>query len=466
MPLNLVVIGGGPGGYEAALEAAKLGAQVTLIEAAGLGGTCLHRGCIPTKTIRASAELLEKTRRLAEFGLSSDGPARPDMAAIMARKEQVVAVQEKGIEKLLANAKVELLRGRGRLAAPDLVRVELNQGGERELACDRVILATGSRPLDLPGLECDGRLVLNSDHALQLERIPASLAVIGGGVVGCEFACIMAALGSQVTVIEALDRLLPIPSLDEQASKLILREMKKRKIKAHLGMVVKECAPGEKGVRLSLEASPLVEHKRPPKPLELTVDQVLVSVGRGLNSQGLGLEQAGVELGQRGEIKVNPHLQTTTTGVYAIGDVLGPSRPMLAHMASAEAKVAAANALGGDRRPDYQVVPAVAFTFPEVAWVGLSTAQAAEQGIETRTHSYLFRQLGMSQALGEIAGQATLISRAEDGRLLGAFIVGAQAGELIHECALGLHLGATVEDIAQTIHAHPTLSEVLPLASH
>jgi dihydrolipoamide dehydrogenase len=261
MATRLVVIGGGPGGYQAAVRAAQLGAEVTLVEQAGLGGTCLHRGCIPTKTLLASAAALLNARRAREFGLRLEGSVTPDMPAIMARKDQVVAVQAQGVEKLLKANRVSLLRGRGRLAAPFVVEAALHEGGTARLDFDRLIIATGSRPADLagvPGLVRDGLRVLDSDDALALTEIPASLAVVGGGVVGCELACVYAALGSQVVIIEALDRLLPIASLDPECSKLLLREMKKAKIATHLGRVVAEAAPEGEGLKLTLAPSPLV----------------------------------------------------------------------------------------------------------------------------------------------------------------------------------------------------------------
>jgi dihydrolipoamide dehydrogenase len=470
----LTIIGGGPGGYQAAIRAAQLGAEVTLVESAGLGGTCLHRGCIPTKTMLASAAALITARRAAEFGLRLEGSITPDMPAIMARKDRVVALQAQGIEKLLAANRVRLLRGRGRLAEPFVVEVALNQGGVERVACDRLILATGSRPADLPGLARDGQRIINSDDALALSEIPASLAVVGGGVVGCELACVYAALGSRVTIVEAMDRLLPIASLDPECSKLLLREMKKAKIAVHLGRVVADVAPEGEGLRLTLAPSPQAQGQDQDaaqevaqdvalaEPTTLSVDKVLVAVGRALNSEGLGLERVGAHLDRRGAVEVDGRLAAADR-VWAVGDVLGPGRPMLAHVAGAEG-VAAAELATGDAEAaqgylDYGLVPAAAFTFPEVAWVGLTLEQALAGGAEAQAEVCPVRLLGKSQAMGEIAGQVKLVSEKGSGRLLGAHLIGPHAADLVHECALGLKLGATLADIAHTIHAHPTLSE-------
>lgn len=460
MPIRLTVIGSGPGGYQAALRAAQLGAQVTLVERDGLGGVCLHRGCIPTKALLASASALAAARRLGEYGIRLEGQAAPDMPAILARKDMIVATQAGGIEKLLASRKVQLLRGSGSLAAPDMVRVELNAGDRQEVPSDRVILATGSRPADMPALPRDGIRILNSDDALSLARIPASLAMVGGGVVGCELACVFAALGSKVLVIEALDRLLPIPSLDPEASKLLLREFKKQRMDVRLGTLVKEASASSQGVRLVLEPSPLAAQAGGAAS-ELTVDTVIVAVGRALNTQGLGLAELGAELDQRGAPLVDASLRTSLPGVYAVGDLLGPRRPMLAHMASAEGVAAVEQALGRPSSLDHALVPAAAFTFPEVAWVGCSLAQARELGLSAASAVFPVRLLGKAQAMGEIAGQIQLIHDQASGRLLGAHLIGPHASDLIHECALGLKLGARMEDIAHTIHAHPTLSEGL-----
>jgi dihydrolipoamide dehydrogenase len=457
---QVVVVGAGPGGYVAALKAASLGARVSVVERARVGGTCLHRGCIPTKALRASAMALDSARRLAEYGLIPGGEPSLDLGAVMARKQKVVDIQTTGIERLFKAWGVNLVAGRARVLGPNLVEVAPPEGGVLALDCDRLILAPGSLPADLPGLERDGATVLNSDDALNLKEIPASLLIVGGGVVGCELAYIFSVFGCPVTLVEALDRLLPIPSLDPEISKLLLREMKKRKIAVHTGKVVSRLERGPGGVTAFLEPPPWADAKgKAAAPVELRAEKVLVSVGRRPASQDLGLAEAGLSL-ERGAVRVDGHL-AAAPGVYAVGDVLGPGRPLLAHMASAEGKAAASNALGGSEQVDYSVVPAVAFTAPEVAWVGLSLEQAREQGLEAETASFLPRGLGMAQAMGELAGVVKLVYQKKGGRLLGAHLMGAHAGEMVHECALALKLGATAKDLAATIHAHPTMSEAL-----
>jgi dihydrolipoamide dehydrogenase len=459
---RIVIIGAGPGGYQAAVRAAQLGAQVSLVEASQVGGTCLNWGCIPTKTLVASAGAMQTAHKLHEFGIKLNGSVTPDWTAMLTRKDDVVNLQIQGLEKLFASYEIELIRGRAHLASPNTVEVALNEGGSRSLDCDRVILATGSHAADLPGLNRDGEHILNSDDMFALPEIPARLAVVGGGVVGCEFASIMGALGSQVTIIEALDRLLPLHSLDRDCSKVLLREFKKRKLKVITSMVVGGWQADSQELHLELEPSPLVDHgKRILKPKSISVDKVLVAVGRGLNTRGLGLTQAGVERDERGAVLVDKYMRTTAEGVYAVGDMLGMNRPMLAHMAGAEGLAAAANALDGNETVPYDVVPSAAFTNPEVAWVGLSPEQATERGLDTLTQTFNFRGLGKSQAMGELAGHCKLVCAGKTSRLLGAHIVGPHAADLIHECTLALQLGATARDISRTIHAHPTLSEAV-----
>ncbi len=454
---RVTVIGAGPGGYQAAVRAAQLGGQVTLIERRQVGGTCLNTGCIPTKTLKASCQALSLARRLGEFGVAAAGEPFPDLAAMAARRDRVIATQVKGLGALFKAHGIELLRAEAELAGPG--RVLARSGGEtRELASEAVILACGSRPAELPGLARDGERILSSDDAIALKAVPPRLAVVGGGVVGCELAGIYAALGSKVTVVEALERLLPLPSLDPAASKLVTRELKKRGVAAMAGLMVEGCSRGDEGLTLSLVPSTLIDHGgRPPKPRELLVDAVLVAVGRALNSEGLA--RAGVELSQRGAVVVDPCLRTSLPGVLAVGDVLGPGRPMLAHVAGAEGVAAAANALNGGEAVDYTAIPQVAYTSPEVAWVGLSPAQAAAAGAEVVIGSFPLRVLGMAQAMGEIAGQATLVFQAGDGPLLGAWIVGHGAGEIIHACSLALGQGMSAEELARAVFAHPTLCE-------
>lgn len=456
MPIKLAVIGAGPGGYMAAIRAAQLGAKVSVIEHGPTGGVCLNWGCIPTKALKATAEALDLAKNLEAYGLRGGEDVSVDMPAALARKDAIVETLVGAIEKLFEAYGITLIRGRASLKGQGILAVEAD-GVTQDIAFDQLIIASGSGPADLPGLARDGQYFLDSTDALSLAEVPESLAIVGGGVIGCEFAGIFSALGSKVTLIEAMDRLLPMDSIDPDTSKTLQREFKKRGVKAVTGAMVTGASVD--GGMVTLELGPSTLAAKPiKKPQTIQTAKVLVSVGRKLNTDGMGLTEAGIELDQRGAVKVDEHLQTSLPGVYAIGDCLGAARPMLAHMAGAEAKVAAANALGGDEAIDYAVVPSAIFTTPEAASVGLTEQQAADWGIETKTGSFMFRQLGKSQAMGHIEGQVKLIGSA-DGRLLGAHIIGPHATDLIAECALALRTGATVEDIAHTIHAHPTLAE-------
>ena len=460
---SMIVIGAGPGGYVAAFEAARAGVAVTLVERADMGGVCLNSGCIPTKTIRASAEALQNAGRLAEFGIIGAGaPAgafQADMAAVVARKERVRKLLVGGLEKSCAALKVKLARGRAELLGGGRVRVH-GQSGAEDLQGDAIIIATGSRVLDLPSLPVDHTHIINSDDALNLDRVPGRLLIVGGGVVGCELAFIFRAFGAEVTVVEGLSRLLPLPSVDEEISKLLQREAKKQGIRAELACTVKSARVESGKVRCLLGPSPFVPGAERPET-EVEADMVMVAVGRAPNTDGLGLAAAGVETDAKGWIKADNRMLTSAKGVYAIGDVLGPSRVMLAHAASAEGLCAVANCLGRETVLDYNVIPSAVFTSPEIGTVGLSEAEAKEKGMSVRASLFQFRELGKAQAMGELPGFFKLVCEAESGRILGAHIAGAHASDLIAEAALAIKNGLGAADLAHTIHAHPTLAEGL-----
>lgn len=459
MSLRLTIIGGGPGGYTAAFAAARAGLSVTLVENDRLGGTCLNNGCIPTKTLRASADALELALRLSQFGINSQG-ASVDPVAVLARKEKVCATLRGGLEKACASLGVTLLQGRGRVVGSGLVEVSAPEN-KTLVESDRVIIATGSRPLALPGMPVDHRRILTSDDALALARVPASVIIVGGGVIGCELAFIYQAFGAKVTVVEGQNRLLPLPSVDADMGTLLQREMKKRRIGCELGRTLTDVRVGEESVRALLSPSPFIESLTPAQqqqtPLEAEI--ILVTVGRTPNTSGLGLAEAGIVVDRRGWIEVDEQLQTTLPGVYAIGDVLGPSKVMLAHVAAVEGLCAVQNCLGQGKRMDYSVVPSGIFTAPEIGCVGLTEAQATEQGYAVRTSTFQMRELGKAQAMNELPGMFKLVSDAATGKLLGAHIAGAHATDLIAEAALALRMGASAADVASTIHAHPTLAE-------
>ena len=460
---RLTVIGGGPGGYTAAFAAARAGMEVTLVEAAHLGGTCLNSGCIPTKTLKASAEALETALRLAEFGITCEGTPRVDPAAVLARKEKVVGILRGGLEKACARLKVRLCTGHGRVLDARHVEVTMADGSVEVVENDALILATGSRVAELPGLSFDHTHILSSDDALQLDRVPQRLIIVGGGVIGCEMAFIYRAFGAQVTVVEGQDRLLPMPSMDADVSTLLQREMKKRRIACELGRTLKDVRVEDGVVRATLTASPFVDKPTPAQQKEVPVeaDMVLVTVGRCPATEGLGLAEAGIGTDRRGWVVVDDALRTSLPEVYAIGDLLGPSRVMLAHVAAMEGLCVVESLCGKPRAMRYDAVPSGVFTSPEVGSVGLSEQQARALGLDVRCVTFQMRELGKAQAMGELPGFFKLVAAADDGRLLGAHIVGAHASDLVAEAALGVANGLTLEQVAHTIHAHPTLAEGL-----
>ena len=361
--MKLTIIGAGPGGYSAAFAAAKAGVEVTLVERAKLGGTCLHTGCIPTKTLRSSADVLEMSGRLAEFGITGECALKADMPAIVNRKRKVTATLQTGLEKTCAQLKVRVVYGKAELVSAKLVRVTTAEGTE-EVESDNVIIATGSSPLELPALPVDHARVLSSDDALELQAVPPSLIIVGGGVIGCELAFIYRAFGSKVTVVEGQNRVLPLPSVDEEISRLLQREMKKKGIAVELARTVTATTPTGTGVSVEIGSSPFVEVANPPAPRTLEADAVCVTVGRVPDTDGLGLDAAGVKVDARGWIEADDFLETSVPGVYAIGDVIGPRRIMLAHMAVAEAHTAVHNILHPEDRKAqrYDVVPSAIFT--------------------------------------------------------------------------------------------------------
>ena len=446
MARRIVVMGGGPGGYVAALRAAQLGAQVTVIESRGLGGTCLHRGCIPTKALVATAGVLHNIRRAKDFGIRLSEQGAVDLAAVVARKNRIVQTQAQGIEQLFKAARVTLVRGVGTIDTPRSVVVRTADGATRSVACDAIIVATGSEPAKPALFPFDGERVLTSDDVIDLTRLPATLLIVGGGVTGAEFACIFRALGSQVTVVEQVERV--VPTEDEAVSALLQREMTKQGIRVLVGTGVTRVDPEADSVRVELSSG---------EPI--MVDRVLVAVGRSLNSRMIGAEPIGLPFGPRGELVVNDGMETGVDGVWAIGDVVG--RKQLAHAASAEGEVAAERAMGLDTRMKFEAIPAGIFTFPEIGSIGLTEAQARASGRDVAVGEFLFRALAKAHVLGDTAGFVKMVAAAETGELLGVHIIGPQAAELIHEAVIAIQAEATVEDLIHAIHIHPTLAEVV-----
>jgi dihydrolipoamide dehydrogenase len=463
MAKKITVIGAGPGGYVAAIRAAQLGAEVTVIEQEGLGGTCLNWGCIPSKVMNTTAEMLEKFHRAQEFGIELHGTIKPNMKALMARKQVVIQNQTKGVLKLFKQNRIRYLAGKGTIEGPHRAAVRISGDTILDIPWDSLILALGSQQLGMASFPFDGKRILSTNHALSLDEIPDSIVILGGGVIGCEFAFIFASLGSKVTVVEALSRMLPLSWVDEDCSKVLEREMKKRKIAFMVGRTVERVEETEGKCRVTIGPSPFgPEHEsKDVRAVVADVDKMLICIGRRPTTAQIGLENIGVTMDEEGWIVANEHMETTVSDVYAIGDVLGPSKVMLAHVASTEGLVAAENAMGKRRIMNYDIVPGTAFTMPEVANVGLTEVQAREQGCDVRSDSVLFRKLGKAHVIGEIAGQAKIVSDRESGSILGVHLVGPHASDLIAEAALAMQLGCTVKQLAETMHAHPTLAEIM-----
>ena len=442
--MKIAVLGAGPGGYVAAIKAAQLGASVTVIEDTEVGGTCLNRGCIPTKALIASAEVLDKAKNIHDFGIELNGDVIPNIQKILERKNKIVNIQVKGIRGLFKSWGIKILDGKGFIVSTNKITVALKDGGAEEVETDKIIIATGSRPAQIPIFPFDGEKILSSDDALNLNNIPRSLLIIGAGVIGCEFAFIYREFGSEVTMVEMMPR--AVSTEDEEISEILEKELKKKKIKLITNIKVEKVEVKESSVQAFLSDGRAIE-----------AEKVLVSIGRAINSKDIGLENIGVKTGQRGEIIVNDKMETSIKGVYAVGDVTGGI--MLAHMASKEGMIAAENAVGGDAVINRSVVPAANFTSPEIASVGLGEKQALDKGYRIKIGRFQFRALGKAHAMGEISGLIKIIADEQNDKILGAHIIGPHASDLIHEIALAVNKGLTVKDIADTIHAHPTLSE-------
>ena len=438
---DVVVVGSGPGGYVAAIRASQLGLSVAAIEDDRPGGVCLNWGCIPTKALLRNAEVLGLVEHADRFGIKVDN-VRADYAEAIKRSRGVADRMAKGVEFLFKKNKITLFPGTGTLRSKSTVEVK-GAAGTETLEAKAVILATGSQPKSLPGVTIDEKLVVSSNGAVRNETKPASLIVIGAGAVGMEFADVYAAYGTTVTVLEALDRVLPVE--DAEASALVARLFGRRGITIKTGVKVSAVKPGGPGVIVETDGG------------RLEAAQVLMAVGRAARTTGVGLEAVGVQL-ERGFVKISPTMETSVKGVYAVGDMAGA--PLLAHKAMAEGVVAAEAIAGRTPRPiDYTNVPSCTYCRPQVASIGLTEAKAKENGREVMVGKFPFTASGKAVALGETDGFVKVVADKATGELLGAHIVGPEATEVIHEFAVGRTLEATVEEIMHTIHAHPTLSE-------
>jgi dihydrolipoamide dehydrogenase len=445
---DLAILGAGPGGYVAALRAAQLGLQVAVVEKDRVGGTCLNIGCIPTKALTTSTELLLKARRAGEFGLSIP-EAVSDLPAMMAYKQETVDDLVSGVELLLKEGRITLHRGEGRLLRPDTLRVVNEEGAATEIVATHVILSPGSvtaRP-PIPGLDLPR--VISSTEALNIDEIPTHLVVVGGGVIGLEFACIYEALGSRVTILEMMPTLLP-GATDEALSKRLALSFRRRGMAIHTSATVQAIEPTGEGLRVTFDSAKGGD--------AIEGDRVLVAVGRWPNTTDLGLAELGVNMDGRA-IVVDEYMKTNLPNMWAIGDAVGGM--MLAHKAMVEGRIVAENVAGGRRAADYRSVPNVIFTRPEIASVGLTEARAREQGVDVKVTQFPFSANPRARILGEAEGLVKLVCEAGSGRLLGTHIMGPHATDLIAEGALAVQVGATADDLAWTTHAHPTLPEAM-----
>ncbi len=449
---DVVVLGAGPGGYVCAIRAAQLGLKVAVIEKREtFGGTCLNVGCIPSKALlHVSERFAEAAHAFSGMGIGCGKP-KIDVERMQAYKDGVVEANVKGIQFLFKKNKVATFTGPGRILAPGRVQVTPSDGAPVELAAEAIVIATGSEVATLPGVDIDEKTVLSSTGALALPKVPKSLAVIGAGVIGLELGSVWRRLGAEVTVIEYLDRILP--GMDAEVAKVMQRELKKQGFAFRLGTKVTALKAAKTTATLTLEPASGGEAET------LKAEKVLVAVGRRPFTQGLGLEDIGLETDERGRIPVDENFQTKVPGIYAIGDVI--PGPMLAHKAEEEGVAVAEILAGLPGEVNHEVIPAVVYTTPEAASVGRTEEQLKEAGIDYAVGKFNFMANGRAKAMGETTGFVKILADSKTDRVLGAHIVGPMAGEMIHEIAVLMEFGGSAEDLARTCHAHPTLSEAV-----
>ena len=445
---DLVVVGGGPGGYVAAIRGAQLGLKTALVEKEHLGGICLNWGCIPTKALLRSAEVLRNIKNAKSYGLSV-GPAEADLGAIVKRSRRISNRLSKGIAYLLKNNEIKLFDGVGKIVKPGLLSVA-NGAEQVEIAARHIVLATGARPLQLKGLEADGELVWTYKEAMTPEEVPGKLMIVGAGAIGLEFASFYNELGSQVTVVEGLSRVLPTG--DEETSLMLGKELKRSGIEIRTGTFLKGFAGQGEGVNVTLECQGEVE--------TMNVDRVLLAMGVVGNVENLGLEKTAVQV-EKGVIKVDQWLQTDEPGIYAIGDVTGP--PCLAHKASHEGVICVEKIAGIEHVKPLQrdAIPYCTYTHPQVANVGLTEVEARDRGHNIRVGKFPFRANGKAIAIGETDGLVKTIIDADTGELLGAHMLGSEVTEMIQGYGIALNQHANEDDLRHTVFAHPTLSEMM-----
>lgn len=438
---DIAVIGGGPGGYPAAIRAAQRGKTVVLIEAKEMGGTCLNRGCIPSKALIAGAEVLHRIKEAEEFGIRASDVS-VDYGHMANRKDAVVKRMRTGLEGVIAANKITVLRGFGQFISPREIKVS---GQDNAIVvADKIIIATGSEPRSIAAFPFDYKRIHDSTSLLALTALPKSIVIVGGGVIGCEFASLYASLGVEVSILELLPRILPMEA--QEISQTLSKAFNKRGIKVETEVKVEKIEHTEQGIEVKTQGGKSF-------PAEIA----LVAVGRSLNTRGIGLEKAGVLVQDNGMITVNSKMESNVDGIYAIGDIA--SKWWLAHVASHQGIVAAENACGRETHMYYNAIPSVTFTQPEIGTVGLSLEAALKEGYQAKIGAFPFQALGKSQATFQTEGFAQIVIDEKTGQILGAQVVGYEAATLVAEMAVAITNELTVECITETIHAHPTIAE-------
>lgn len=454
---DLVILGGGTGGYVAAIRASQLGLKTAIVEKGKLGGTCLHKGCIPSKALLRSAEVFATAKHSEDFGVMTSDVSI-NFNKVQERKNKIVDQLHKGVQHLMKQGKIDVFEGTGRILGPSIfspmpgtISVEMNNGDENEMLIPKnVIVATGSRPRTLPGLDIDGQLVMTSDEALALEEVPSSIIIVGGGVIGIEWASMLSDFGAEVTVIEYADRI--IPTEDKEISKEMQRLMKKKGVKIVTGAkVLPETLQKGEGVTISAEVKGSQQ--------EFSAEKLLVSVGRQANTEGIGIENTDIQI-EKGFIIANEYFQTKESHIYAIGDVIGGLQ--LAHVASHEGIVAVEHIAGKNPSPiDYSLVSKCIYSSPEAASVGLTEDEANEKGHNVKTGKFSFRAIGKALVFGESDGFVKIVADKDTDDILGVHMIGPHVTDMISEAGLARVLDATPWEVAHTIHPHPTLSEAI-----
>ncbi|HOK09639.1 MAG TPA: dihydrolipoyl dehydrogenase [Candidatus Hydrogenedens sp.] len=444
---DVIIVGAGPGGYVSAIRSAQRGAKTAVIEKKYLGGVCLNIGCIPTKTLINTAGLYRKLKKATEFGISVEN-LQLDLNQLKLRKNKVISLNTGGIERLFKSYNIDWIKGEAIINKPNEVDVE-----GKKLTTKNIIIATGGRPVELPILPFDKKLVIDSSQALELTEIPKRIGIIGAGAIGCEFACIWNSFGAEIHLVEMMPNILP--KEDIELTKRLESILKKDGIQVYTGSKLKDATVNKNSVLLTIEGA---------KSTQIEVDMVLVCVGMRCNSECIQDPlRSALKINKKGGIAVNEKMETGVPGVYAIGDVI--DRTWLAHGASNEGIVAATNATGGNRKMNYRAIPACTFTFPELASVGISEEKAKEQNLEIKIGRFSFSANGRAHSIGEPEGLVKIIGDSRTDEILGVHILGHEAGELIATASVAISLESTVEELVDTIFTHPTLSETIMEAS-